>query len=65
MKRNIENNGRIARGGIGLLLLLAAGVLVPVSGILAVLFALAGLFTIFEALKGWCAVRACGIKTPL
>jgi hypothetical protein len=27
--------------------------------------ALAGLFVLFEALRGWCILRACGIKTRL
>ncbi|MBA2431440.1 MAG: DUF2892 domain-containing protein [Chthoniobacterales bacterium] len=63
MKRNIDNKGRAARGGIALIFFLTTGCLVPFSWILAALFALAGLFTLFEALKGWCAVRACGIKT--
>jgi hypothetical protein len=63
MKRNIDNKGRAARGGLALICFLAAGWLVLFSWILAALFALAGLFTLFEALKGWCAVRACGIKT--
>ncbi|MGI8819463.1 MAG: YgaP-like transmembrane domain [Chthoniobacterales bacterium] len=64
MKQNINATGRFARGGIGLLLLLAAGCLVPVSGFLAIFFAVAGIFAVFEASKGWCGVRACGIKTP-
>ena len=64
MKPNIEKTGRIARGGISLIFLLAAGVLVPYTAPLAVIFLLVGLFTLFEALRGWCAVRACGIKTP-
>ena len=64
MKQNIDKTGRVARGGIGIIFLLAAGTLVPYSAPLAALFLLAGLFTIFEAARGWCAVRACGIKTP-
>jgi hypothetical protein len=35
-----------------------------VNGILAVIFLVAGLFTLYEAAQGWCALRACGIKTP-
>jgi uncharacterized membrane protein YedE/YeeE len=27
------------------------------------LLMLAGLFALFEAVRGWCIVRACGIKT--
>jgi hypothetical protein len=64
MKQNIDSKGRLARGGLSLMLLLAAGCLVPVNGTLAIFFAVAGLFTAYEALKGWCAFRACGIKTP-
>lgn len=54
----------MARGGIGILFLLAAGTLVPYAVPLAVLFLVVGLFSLFEAARGWCAVRACGIKTP-
>jgi hypothetical protein len=64
VKPNIERTGRLARGGLGIVFLLAAGTLLPYSAALAVIFLLVGLFTLFEALRGWCAVRACGIKTP-
>jgi hypothetical protein len=65
MKPNIDRRGRMARGGLGVLFLLAAGCLAPYAGLLALVFLLIGVFTIFEAYRGWCAVRACGIKTPL
>jgi hypothetical protein len=64
VKPNINKTGRIARGGISVVFLLAAAVLVPYSAPLALVFLLVGLFTLYEALRGWCAVRACGIKTP-
>jgi hypothetical protein len=64
VKQNIDKTGRVARGGISIVFLLAAGVLVPYSAPLALVFLLVGLFTLFEALRGWCAVRACGFKTP-
>lgn len=32
---------------------------------LGALLALAGLFGLFEAFRGWCAARTCGIKTRL
>ncbi len=32
---------------------------------LSVLLALGGVFALFEARRGWCAVRALGIKTPM
>ena len=64
VKPNIDTQGRKARGGFGILFLLLAGCLLPVNGTLALVFLLVGLFGLFEAWKGWCAVRACGIKTP-
>ncbi len=64
MKQNIDQKGRTARGLLGILLLLGGACLVRQNGTLAVLFFLFGLFAFFEALRGWCAVRACGIKTP-
>ena len=64
MKQNIDKTGRVARGGISVIFLLAAGVLAPYSAPLAAIFLLIGLFTLFESLRGWCDVRACGIKTP-
>ena len=63
MKPNIDKQGRIARSGIGIVFVLVAGCLIPVNGTLALIFLLVGLFSLFEAWKGWCAVRACGIKT--
>ena len=64
MKPNIDTQGRKARGGFGILFLLLAGCLFPATGTLSLVFLLVGLFSLFEAWKGWCAVRACGIKTP-
>jgi hypothetical protein len=31
----------------------------------AVALAGSGVFMLFEAFKGWCVARACGLKTPL
>ena len=64
VKPNIDAQGRKTRGGFGILFLLFAGCLFPVNGTLSLVFLLVGLFSLFEAWKGWCAVRACGIKTP-
>ena len=70
---NIDGRGRAVRARGGWILLSVAvlvAVLWPrpwsVGGWVAVLSpAAGGLFMLFEARKGWCAVRACGIKTPL
>jgi hypothetical protein len=65
IKQNIDNKGRAARGGIAAVFLLAGLCLVPDSRLLAAIFILIGLFCAFESWIGWCAVRACGVKTPL
>jgi hypothetical protein len=64
VKQNIDASGRAARGGISVMFLLAAGVLAQQSRGLAIIFLVIGLFCLFEALRGWCAVRACGFRTP-
>lgn len=61
--RNIGRKGRIARGVMGLALLIAGVLSVHESIWLATLLAVSGVFGIFEALRGWCLARACGIKT--
>jgi len=60
---NIKRQGRIARGVIGSLCLIAGIVLVDYNLWLGLVFVVAGLFAIYEALRGWCLARACGIKT--
>jgi DUF2892 family protein len=65
MKPNIDSKGRVARGGMAVIFLLAGGCLIPQTIALAAIFILIGLFCAFEAWIGWCAVRACGVKTPL
>lgn len=63
---NISHRGRLARGVIGALCLIAgiivAGDVLWWAGLILVA---AGLFAIFEALTRWCLVRACGIKTKV
>ena len=53
----------MARGVIGTLCLIAGIVLVDYRLWLGLIFVVAGLFAIFESLRGWCLVRACGVKT--
>jgi len=62
---NIGRHGRITRGVIGTLLLIAGIILVDVNLWLGLIFVVAGLFAIYEALSGWCLARACGIKTKV
>jgi hypothetical protein len=53
----------MARGVIGTLCLIAGIVLVDYRLWLGLIFVVAGLFAIFESLRGWCLVRACGVRT--
>ena len=63
---NIERNGRIARGVIGSLCLIA-GIIIAgdVKWWVGLFLVVPGLFAIIEAMSGWCLVRACGIKTKI
>ena len=65
MKQNIDEKGRVARGGMAVVFLLFGACLIPEGPVFAGIFILIGLFCAFEAWIGWCAVRACGVKTPL
>lgn len=62
---NISHHGRLARGVIGALCLIAGIIIVDYRLWLGLIFVAAGLFAIFESLRGWCLVRACGLKTKL
>jgi hypothetical protein len=63
--RNIDNKGRLIRGLGALALLVGAGFGFTLSVWLGLVLLAAGAFVAFEALRGWCALRACGIKTKL
>lgn len=65
MPRNIDNRGRLVRGIFALALLVGAGFGLTVSWWLGGLLLASAMFVAFEALRGWCALRACGIKTKL
>ncbi len=62
---NIGKQGRIARGVVGTICLIAGIVLVDFVLWLGLIFVVAGLFAIYEALRGWCLARACGVRTKL
>jgi hypothetical protein len=72
MKCNIDEKGRRVRRAGGIVCCLAGAALVIVFlaahhsyAILLVGLALlaAGVFQLYEARKGWCALRAMGVKT--
>jgi len=62
---NIGTKGRLVRGLGALVLLVGAGFGFTVSGWLGLVLLASGVFVLFESLRGWCALRACGIKTKL
>ena len=62
---NIDNKGRLMRGLGALALLVGAGFAFKLSFWLGGALLGSGVFVAFEALRGWCALRACGIKTRL
>ena len=63
--RNIDNRGRLVRAFGALALLIGAGFGFTLSVRLGLVLLAAGVFVAFEALRGWCALRACGIRTKL
>jgi hypothetical protein len=60
---NLDRHGRIARGVIGALCLIAGIIVVDYVLWLGLVLVAAGLFAIYEAVRGWCLARACGIRT--
>ena len=61
--RNIDKKGRIVRGLCALALLAGAAFGFTVSVWLGLVLLASGIFAAFEAIRGWCGLRACGIKT--
>jgi hypothetical protein len=60
---NIDRRGRLARAVLGIILVIGGVPLAWVAWWACIILLLAGGFTLFEAARGWCLLRACGIKT--
>ncbi len=60
---NIERKGRIIRAVIGLVFFVAALIVGQSAWWAGLVLGAGAAFTWFEAARGWCAARACGIKT--
>lgn len=63
--RNIDSKGRFARGLTAVALLAGGWFAFHRSAVLGLLLVISGGFTLFEALRGWCLLRACGVRTKL
>lgn len=63
--RNIDRAGRIARAVWGAALIIAGLLLAGRSGWACLLLVAFGAFALYEGARGWCLLRACGIKTKL
>jgi hypothetical protein len=61
--RNLDFRGRMARGVIGTICLVAGIIVAGDYSLWGLVFVVVGLFAIFESIRGWCIARACGIKT--
>ena len=62
---NIDSRGRIVRGVLGGLLVIGGVVVCGYNVWAAVALIVSGGFCLFEAVRGWCVMRACGIKTRM
>lgn len=63
--RNIGFYGRLARGVIGTFALIAGIIMADFQLWICLTLVGIGLFCIFEAVRGWCLARACGIRTKM
>ena len=60
---NIDRKGRLIRASIGLVLFGVAIIVGQFDWLAGVLLGVGAAFVWFEAARGGCAARACGIKT--
>ncbi len=63
LRPNLDNKGRIIRGIGALVLGVAAVVTWPHSRTAGIALTGSAVFVAFEAARGWCIARACGVKT--
>lgn len=63
--RNIDFRGRLVRGVLGAISLIAGIIMADFKLWLCLMLVGFGLFAMFEAVRGWCLVRACGFRTKL
>jgi hypothetical protein len=62
---NLNHHGRMARGVIGALCLIAGIIVAGDFTLWGLILVVAGLFALFESIRGWCLLRACGFRTRI
>jgi hypothetical protein len=62
---NIDRRGRIARAIWGVACIIGGLILALYSWWVCGVLVASGIFALYEAFRGWCLMRACGIKTKL
>ncbi|MEA3208807.1 MAG: hypothetical protein QOE70_1864 [Chthoniobacter sp.] len=62
-RANLDTKGRLIRGLAALAMSVGAGLTWPHSRAASIALAVSAAFVGFEAARGWCALRACGVKT--
>ena len=63
LRPNLDTKGRLIRGIGALALGVAAFLLCSQSRIAGIAFGALSAFVAIESVRGWCALRACGLKT--
>lgn len=63
LRPNLSTNGRLIRAGGAVTLGIAAALVWPHVRSVGIALAGSAAFVAFEAARGWCALRACGVKT--
>lgn len=63
LRPNIDLKGRVLRGIGALALGIGAAVARPHSRAAGIALTASSAFVAFEAVRGWCVARACGVKT--
>lgn len=62
-RRNLETKGRQIRAAASLVLAACGGLMSSSHPAAGIILFISAAFLLFEALRGWCALRACGVRT--
>ncbi len=60
---NLQSSGRQIRAAMSAIGAMCGAIALRSHVLLGILFFASAAFLLFEALRGWCALRACGVRT--